>query len=380
MFIKRHLDLGRLLQKKSFFLFGPRASGKSTLIAQQLADQAVVIDLLRADVWSRASENPVGFMAMALARKKKWVVIDEIQRLPELLNEVHRLIETRASRFLLTGSSMNKLRRGGVNLLAGRAWLAHLFPLTSNEIDNFDLDHYLHYGGLPAVHTSSEPDEELSAYLTVYLQEEIKSEGLIRKLPPFTRFLRTIGMVNTEIINFSKIANDCQVPTTTIIEYVRILEETLTGAVLEVWNKSKKRKAVRTGKFYLFDTGVARTLAEIEHIERNSNLYGKAFEHFIWLELRAYLSYSRTKMSLTYWRSRQGHEVDFITGDHVAIEVKASKRTSQRDLKGLQALDEEGIIKDFYLISCDPINNKYGKVSALFWQDFLDQLWQGEII
>lgn len=380
MLVKRYLNLRQLLQQKSFFLFGPRASGKSTLISQQLARQAVVIDLLRADVLLRASENPVGFMAMALAKKKKWLVIDEIQRLPELLNEVHRLIETRAVRFLLTGSSLSKLRRGGVNLLAGRAWLAHLFPLTSNEIDNFDLDYYLHYGGLPAVHTSSKPDEELNAYLTIYLQEEIKAEGLIRKLPPFARFLRTIGIANTEVINFSKIANDCQVPTTTVIEYIRILEETLTGAVLEVWNKSKKRKAVQTGKFYLFDTGVARVLAGIEHIERNSNLYGKAFEHFIWLELRAYLSYSRTLKPLTYWRSRQGYEVDFIIGDQVAIEVKASKKTSHRDLKGLLALDEEGIIKKFYLVSCDQINSKYGKVSALFWRDFLNQLWQGKIV
>lgn len=381
MIIPRHLDLPVLLAKRSLFLFGPRAVGKSTLINNQLLQQAVIIDLLDEKVLLEFASDPARLEEVAVLAKQKTVVIDEIQRLPELLNTVHRLIERDDIRFLLTGSSMRKLRRKGVNLLAGRAWLAHLFPLTFGEISDFDLERYLHYGGLPAVYTSDYPDEELNAYISVYLKEEIREEGIVRKLPSFTRFLRTMALANCELINFNSIGSDCQVAATTVREYTQILEDTLLGMTLSPWRASKVRKATSTAKFYFFDPGVARVLAGVEHTERTSAIYGKSFELFILMELRAYLSYQRKHMiEICFWRSRYGHEVDFLVGKEVAIEVKASSKTSARDLKGLQALSEEKIFKNFYLVSQDRTNRKHGVFNFVYWQEFLQRLWSGRLI
>ena len=381
MIVQRRLDLPALLAKKSLFLFGPRAVGKSTLLKQQMPKHAVVIDLLDEKVFLEFASDPARLEEIAVLAKRKLVAIDEIQRLPELLNTVHRLIEKDGIRFLLTGSSMRKLRHKGVNLLAGRAWLAHLFPLTFAEINDFDLNRYLHYGGLPAVYTSQYPDEELNAYISVYLKEEIREEGLVRKLPPFTRFLRTMALANCELINFNNISNDCQVAATTVREHVQILEDTLLGFTLLPWRDSQVRKATSTAKFYFFDPGVARVLAGIEHTERSSAIYGKSFELFILMELRAYLSYQRRHMvKINFWRSRYGHEVDFLVGKEIAIEVKAASKTSPRDIKGLQALSEEKVFKNFYLVSQDRTNRKHGIVHFIYWQDFLRKLWTGQII
>ena len=379
--IARHLNLRQLLTKKSFFLFGPRAVGKSTLIAQQLRDKAMLIDLLDEQVLLEFAADPSRLEEVAVRAKQKIVAIDEIQRLPPLLNIVHRLIECKGVCFLLTGSSMRKLRREGTNLLAGRAWLAHLFPLTFHEIEDFDLDRYLHYGGLPAVYAGKEPDEELNAYISVYLKEEIREEGIVRKLPPFTRFLRTMALTNCELINFNNLSSDCQVAASTVREYVQVLEDTLLGLTLMPWRASQRRKATATAKFYFFDPGVARVLAGIEHTERTSTFYGKSFELFILMELRAYLSYQRKLMTdLHFWRSRYGHEVDFLVGKELAIEVKASTNTSTRDLKGLKALSEEGVFKKFYLVSQDRMNRKHDVFHLVHWQTFLHELWDGQLV
>lgn len=381
MIVKRQLDLQHLLQQKSHFLFGPRAVGKSTLIAQQLAGKAEIIDLLDPHIFLRISNNINGLRSIMGERTPKLIVIDEVQRLPELLNEVHMLIAREGTRFLLTGSSTRKLRRGEANMLAGRAWLAQLFPLVRGEIPAFDLERYLLYGGLPAVQFSTQPAKELAAYVLNYMREEVQAEGAVRNLVPFSRFLRTMALANGEVINFSKLANDCQCPVRDVRGYVQILEDTLLGSLLQPWASSRKRKAVSTAKFYFFDTGVTRTLAAIESIDRNSNLYGKAFEQFIWMELRAYLAYSeRTARELTYWRSRYGHEVDFLVGEELAIEVKATATLSNRDLKGLQALSEEGVFKQLYLVSHDPLPAKRGNIHCLPWTTFLDELWSAKLL
>jgi predicted AAA+ superfamily ATPase len=212
MEIKRYLQLDPLLEMKSFFLFGPRATGKTTLIRQQLSEKATIIDLLDSRYFLRLSSDPHELESIVSASPAKIIVIDEIQRIPELLNEVHRLIESRKLTFLLTGSSARKLRRGKANLLAGRVWNAGMFPLIYREMNDFNLERYLRYGGLPAVFSSTYPEEELDAYANTYLKEEILAEGLIRRLPPFSRFLKTIALANGEMINFTKLANDCQVP------------------------------------------------------------------------------------------------------------------------------------------------------------------------
>ena len=376
MELERLLNLPDLLTKKSFFLFGPRATGKSTLIKRQLSETATVIDLLDSRLYLRLLSSPHDLGSIIYSgHKTEIVVIDEIQRIPELLNEVHRLIENKKITFLLTGSSARKLRRGKANLLAGRVWESRMFPLTWKEITDFNLDKFLHYGGLPAVYLSNYPDEELDAYVNTYLKEEIMAEGLIRKLPPFSRFLRSIALASGDMINFAKLANDCQVPPSTVTEYVGLLNDTLVGFLLPAWAESRKRKAISTAKFYFFDPGVTHMLAGTRTLDRNSHLYGKSFEQFIGMEIRAYLSYRRKKRELAYWRSTHGYEVDFLIGMETAIEVKASQKVSGRDLRGLKALKEENIFKNYILVSQDPINTRDYNFQALYWEKFLDDLW-----
>ena len=380
MQLARILNLKNLLTKKSFVLFGPRATGKSTLIKSQLSEISTVIDLLNSRMYLRLLDSPHDLESIIRAdRKTNLVVIDEIQRIPELLNEVHRLIENNKITFLLTGSSARKLRRGKANLLAGRVWESRMFPLTWKEIPDFNLERYLLYGGLPAVYLSDYPEEELDAYVNTYLKEEIMAEGLIRKLPPFSRFLRTIALANGEIINFTKLANDCQVPPSTVTEYVSLLEDTLVGFLLPAWTESKKRKAISTAKFYFFDPGVTHVLSGTETLDRNSNLYGKSFEQFIGMEIRAYLSYGRKKHEQTYWRSTHGHEVDFLIGRQTAIEVKASRKVSNRDFKGLKFLEQENVFQKYVLVSQDQTNTSEGRLHALYWKDFLYALWSDKL-
>ena len=380
MEIKRQLQLAPLLAMKSFFLFGPRATGKTTLIRRQLAENATIIDLLDSRYFLKLSAAPYELESIIAGNPADIIVIDEIQRIPELLNEVHRLIEAQNITFLLTGSSARKLRRGNANLLAGRVWDAGMFPLIHQELLDFDLNRYLRYGGLPAVYLSKYPEEELDAYVNTYLKEEILAEGLIRRLPPFSRFLKTIALANGEMINFTKIASDAQVPPSTVTEYVGLLEDTLVGFLLPAWTESKKRKAIKTGKFYFFDPGVTHMLAGTETLDRNSDLYGKSFEQFIGMELRAYLSYRRKKLPLTYWRSKNGHEVDFLIGARTAIEVKASSKIGRNDFKGLRYLKEEGVFTNLILVSQDPVSTRTENILALPWEKFLSDLWLDKFV
>lgn len=376
MELQRILNLPDLLSQKSFFLFGPRATGKSTLIRQQLSASAMVIDLLDSRLYLRLLNAPHDLESIIYSgNKSKIVVIDEIQRVPELLNEVHRLIENKKLTFLLTGSSARKLRRGKANLMAGRVWEARLCPLTWKEIPGFNLERYLRYGGMPSVYLSKYPYEELDAYVNTYLKEEIMAEGLVRKLAPFSRFLRVAALANGEMINFSKLANDCQVPPSTVTEYVGLLEDTLVGFLLPAWKESRKRKAISRGKFYFFDPGITHMLAGTQTLDRNSHLYGKSFEQFLGMEIRAYLSYKRKKHLFSYWRSTHGYEVDFLIGRQTAVGVKASQKISRRDFKGLKALEEEKVFKNYVLVSQDPINTKENNFQALYWEEFLDRLW-----
>lgn len=382
--IPRTINLLDLLTKKSHFLFGPRSTGKSTAIDQQLGKKAVIINLLRSSVQSTLLKNPgelEGIIDASSDSKTSLVVIDEIQKVPALLDEVHRLIEERNFRFLLSGSSARKLKASGVNLLGGRAWTSNMFPLTTEELKGkFKLDHYLRYGGLPHVYGSSFPQDELEAYVTTYLNEEIKMEGLVRKIPAFLEFLRIAALTNTQLLNFSTIASDTGVSATTIKEYYGILEDTLIGKLLQPWSKSTKRKAVATAKFYFFDTGICHTLAETKSIDRNSDLYGQSFEHWIYMELSAYLSYRNRKEKLRFWRSLDRHEVDFIIGDEIAIEVKSTKKVNKDDFAGINALREEEIFKAFFIVSNDPVDIVKDGVNCLNWKTFLQRLWADQIL
>lgn len=381
MNLKRILDLPTLLKKKSFFLFGPRATGKSTLIRDSFnADDIIMINLLRSDYYLRLNNAPHMLEEMIQGHSKhKLVVIDEVQRVPELLNEVHRLIEEQQWTFLLTGSSARTLKKQGINLLAGRAWQSHLFPLTSYEIPSFDLIRYLRYGGLPAVYLSDYPDEELNAYVHTYLREEIQAESLIRKIPAFTRFLEMAALTSGKMLNFSEIASDTGVPISTIREYYHVLEDTFIGFMVPGWTKSIKRKAIAKAKFYLFDVGVKHALAQITDIAPKTDLFGQAFEHFIAMEVRAWLDYRRLNKSLSYWCSTHGAEVDFIIGDDIALEVKTTHQIHDKHLKNLHLLIEEGICKKYIIISFDKIDRKKGLIDILHWETFLKRLWHDEV-
>lgn len=381
---QRILNLAELIHDRSYFLFGPRATGKSFLIRQQLSQEAIILNLLKTDLAFRLLAEPYRLEELILAGMQNKnidvVVIDEIQKVPLLLDEVHRLIEEKGWKFLLTGSSARKLKYGHANLLAGRVRRADLFPLCYAEFPKFDLDRYLQFGGMPLVVTSDEPLEELQSYVNTYLYEEIQAEGFVRNLPAFTRFLQLSAQTNSQILNYSKIANDVGVSIPTIKEYYQILDDTLIGFFLPAWTKSKNRKAMSTNKFYLFDLGVMHYLNDIRSLDRASNLYGRAFEHWIALELRSYLSYRRVKETLAFWRSQQHHEVDFLVGNKIAIEVKATKRVVNDDLKGLIALASENVFEKYYLVSHDPIPHMTNNILCLPWQHFIDQLWSDKII
>jgi len=381
VYLQRYLNLSALLKQKSFFLFGPRATGKTSLIREQLAQNVLSINLLRSDLFMRLNANPslLEDIIETAQNKDTIIVIDEVQKIPLLLDEVHRLIEEKKIKFLLTGSSARKLRKSNVNLLAGRAWEANLFPLIKNEIPDFSLQRYLEFGGLPTVYLSENPKEELIAYVDTYLKEEIQAEAVVRKIQSFSSFLRISALTSGKMLNFSSLSNDIGIPASTMREYYQVLEDTLIGFLLPAWTKSQKRKAISTAKFYFFDIGVRNQLADIKSIEPYSDLYGQAFEHFIAMELRAYLSYNRKNVGLSYWAAKNGQEVDFIVGDDIAIEVKTTQQVSSKHLKGLKALQEENICKKYFLISFDKLHRIHEGLEIIYWEDFLNRLWNHEI-
>ena len=376
---KRELNLLNLLEKKSFFLFGPRATGKTTLIKESV-ENAKIIDLLNTKTYSSLIRNP-NLLEEVISDEKQIIVIDEIQRIPELLNEVHRLIQSKKITFLLTGSSARKLKHGGANLLAGRAWEARLFPLTSTEIDNFDLIKMLNVGGIPDVYDSEDPEEELVAYVDTYLREEIKAEAVTRNVSAFIEFLDAIAISNGQEISYESFSKDLQISPGTLKNYLQILEDTLIGFRLKGYAKTKKRKAIQRAKHYLFDLGVTRFLAKQSKIIKGSKAYGDAFEHFIILETRAYLSYRRKRLDMCYWRTTSQMEVDLLIGDDVAIEIKASENPNTNQLKGLLALNEENIFKKLFLV-CNTEMDRLTKdgIKIVSWKSFLEDLWDDKII
>ena len=380
MYITRLLNLSELLTKKSFFLFGPRSTGKSLLIKKQLEDRALILNLLRNDLYLRLKENPSSLEAMLPSDNAVYVVIDEVQRIPELLNEVHRLIEEKNYRFLLTGSSARKLLKSDANLLAGRARKANLFPFTYQELaheNQFSLKKYLLHGGLPQVYLSEEPHEELMAYIDTYLQDEIQREALVRNVSSFTRFFSMCASTSGQIINFTAIASSCSVPYSTVREYYQILEDTLIGFMLPAWTGSLRKKTIKSAKFYLFDVGVSNYLNGIKEIPQKSTLFGHAFEHFIMVEVRSFISYSRKNYSMAYWRTSDGAEVDLILNDEIAIEIKATEKITDKHCSGLRSIMQHKACKKYLLISQDKFTTRLkDDIQPYYWEDFLKALWQ----
>jgi len=334
-------------ENESVFFWGARQTGKSTLL-KTLFPNALWFDLLLSNEYERLSKKPEILRETILANLTvSPVVIDEIQRLPALLNEIHWLISNYGVRFILCGSSPRKILRSGANLLGGRALRYELYPLISVEIPDFDLLKALNNGLLPKHYDAKNPSKLISAYIGSYLRDEIVAEARIRNISSFTRFLEVAALTNGEMVNYTNIASDCGVSAITIKEYFQILEDTLIGRYLLSYQKKPKRRVITAPKFYLFDVGIANYLLKRSKIEKGTELFGKAFEHFIYQEIYAHSKYSEKNYPIYFWRTASQLEIDFVLGEHeVGIEVKSTDQANKRHLKGLKAFAEEYDVKN----------------------------------
>jgi len=317
----------------------------------------------------------------ALAARDSLIVIDEIQKIPALLDEVHWIIENTSQAFLLTGSSARKLRRGHANLLAGRAWRRQMLPLTSQEVDEIDLEQVMISGLLPPHFLSTDPIEDLRAYVGDYLKEEIAAEALTQNIPAFAEFLRVAAITSSELINYTNVARESGVSAKVVRSYFSILEDTYLGFRLPPWRRARNRRLIETEKFFLFDVGVANYLARRRPMLGGSE-FGKSFEHYILMELKAYQAYREPEMELSFWRTAAGQEVDFILGSlDAVIEVKAGSRVHEGDMAGLRALREEHRVKRSMVVSLErePRRVEPG-IEILPWKVFLQRLWNGDLI
>lgn len=378
-YIPRVLDIQPILKEKSCFLFGPRQTGKTSLIHHTFKN-APFYNLLESPTFLKLSRSPQ-ILKEEISQGTSIVVIDEIQKLPSLLDQVHLLIEERGIHFVLTGSSARKLRRGGVNLLGGRARSRALHPFIYKELGSqFDLLRALNTGLIPSIYFSNSPDEDLESYASNYLKEEIAAEGLVRNIPAFSRFLEVAALCNAKLVNFTEISNDAQVPRNTIHEYFKILEDTLIAFPLHPWQKSRKRKPTATDKFYFFDGGVVRFLQHRSHLNLGTPEFGDAFETWLFHELKTFTDYQHAG-ELNYWRSQSGFEVDFILSDKIAVEVKAKTNINSSDLRGLKALQEEKKLKRYILVCLNgpSVKERISEgMNILPWDIFLEKLWSGD--
>ncbi len=375
--MKRLLDL-RLPEGQSAFLWGPRKVGKSYWIAHHLP-QATVLDFLKTDVFAEYAARPA-LLRERYQNHRGLLVLDEVQKVPALLDEVHWLIANRGISFLLTGSSARKLRRGHANLLAGRAWRRQMVPLTVQEVEGLDLEQIMISGLLPPHFLSPNPLEDLRAYVADYLREEIAAEALTQNIPAFSEFLRVAAITSSELIHYTNIARETGISHKVVRTYFQILEDTHLGFRVSPWKKSRNRRMIVTEKFYLFDVGVANHLARRQP-RLGSAEFGKAFEHYLLMELRAYQVYRAPDLPLTFWRTSTGQEVDFILGDkEAAIEIKGSARVHEGDLRALHALREDGPVKRRIVVCLEKQPRRTeGGIEILPWRAFLAELWSGKL-
>lgn len=380
--LERLLKL-REVEEDSLFLWGSRQTGKSTLL-KTLFPKARLYDLLKTDVRMALLLRP------SLLREEcemldegELVIIDEVQKVPALLDEVHWLIENRGLRFVLSGSSARKLRRSGANLLGGRALRRTLFPLVSVEIPDFDLKRALNNGMLPRHYLAADPSKRIQAYIGDYLQQEIVEEAIVRQLDAFTRFLQVAALSNTEIVNYTNVAQNCGVSAKTVKEYFSILEETMLGFYLPAFTHVVKRRLIQSSKFYYFDVAIANHLLHRTPLQPGTDIYGHALEHLVVQELRAYLSYYYGEdKTLSYWRTLDNkYEVDVIIGDaEIAIEIKSSDNVTSHDTKGLKAFGEEHPDAKLILLSMEERPRMLNGIEVWSVTQFLQRLWSGKVL
>lgn len=365
----------------SLFLWGARQVGKSTLL-ESLFPDARYYDLLKNEEFERLLRRPQLLREeLQTLDEKTLVVIDEVQKIPQLLDEVHWLMVNRGIRFILCGSSARKLKRVGTNLLGGRALKTTMYPFVSSEIPDFNLIRGINNGMIPRHYMIENPTRRLQAYIGIYLDEEIRMEAQLRNLSSFTRFLEVAAQSCGEIVNYTNIAQDCGVSATTVKEYFNILEQTLIGYMIPAFTLSKKRRAIGAPKFYYFDVGVANYLLHRNNLEPGSADFGHAFEHFLIQELIAYLGYHYSTEKLSYWRTTSGYEVDAIIGEgRIAIEFKSADEVQSKHTKGLKAFSEDFPDSRLIVVSLDKNRRTMNGVEIIPAMDFLGDLWSGQVI
>jgi uncharacterized protein len=354
--------------KQSFFLFGPRGTGKTTWLKQNFK-KAIYLDLLDAKLRRTLSATPEKLEQYIPPGHKDWVILDEVQKIPALLNEVHRLIENKKYRFILTGSSARSLRRKGVNLLAGRALTYYLHPLTNNELNkDFSLLRSLKYGQMPMAYSSKKPEKFLSSYINTYLEEEVLQEGVTRNIGNFNRFLEVASFSQGEILNISQVAGETQIERKTVENYFKVLEDLLIGIRLPVFNKRAKRKLIAHSKFYYFDVGIFRSLRPKGPLDSESEIDGASLETLFLQEIRAFNDYHELGYKIYYWRSITGFEVDFVLYGPkglLAFEVKRKSNINKKDLRGLKAFNADYPEAKSFIFSNSDRKEYHGNIKVI---------------
>lgn len=374
-----------LPQGQSAFLWGARKVGKSTFLKQSFPD-SLVYDFLKTDLFLEFVKKPALLREQLLAQDskvlKKPIILDEVQKIPQILDEVHWLIENKKMRFILCGSSARKLKRSHSNMLGGRAWRYEMFPLVSAELKNFDLLRALNRGLIPNHYLEETYQKSLKAYVQDYLKEEVFAEGLARNIPAFSRFFEAMAFSHGQLTNCSNIARDCGVNFKTVQEYFQILVDTFLGVRVEPYNVRQSRQVITQAvKFYLFDVGVAGFLVNRNLTQEKGEEFGKAFEHFILMEILAYRSYKENEFKICFWRTKAGLEVDFVLGQgEVALEIKGASRVEKKDIYSLTVFRNEFKPKKTILVCTEKAERVSDHVRIMPWQKFLELLWDGKII
>ncbi|MGO8988304.1 MAG: ATP-binding protein [bacterium] len=362
---------------KSFFLFGPRGTGKTTWVKSAFP-KAAYIDLLEAELFNDLTANPQRLSNFIPLDFKDWVIIDEVQRIPELLHEVHRLIETKKYRFILTGSSPRKLKRKGPNLLAGRALTLSMHPLSVAELgDDFRLEHSMRYGQLPSVYTEADPKKYLEAYVRTYLEEEIRQEGLTRNLSAFARFLEAASFSQGSILNISSVARECHVERKVVESYFSILEDLMIGYRIPIFSKKAKRRLIVHPKFYFFDVGVYRTLRPMGPLDAPEEVDGIALETLFLQELIALNSAFDFGYKIFYWRTSNGREVDFVLygpKGMLSFEIKRTSRITSAMLGGLKSFLADYPMAKAYFLYTGNRRMHEGKIEIVPLLEILENL------
>lgn len=366
---------------EAMFLFGGRQVGKSTLLKERFP-KAIYIDLLKSDIRNRFKQHPEEFRESLLRYPPETlVIVDEIQKIPDLLDEVHWLMVEKDLWFILSGSSARKIKRSGANNLGGRAIPETLFPLVSAEIPDYDLDRAVQNGMIPRHYMVANAQNRMRAYVDLYLKEEIIEDSLVQNVDEFIRFMEVAAIMDGEILNYENVASDCGVSANTVKAYYKILVETLLGFEVPAYRKVIKRKLYKSSRFYYFDVGIANHLTKRYHLAPRTPEYGHAFEHLIIQEIRAYLGYTGSEEELTYWHTYENLEVDAVIGDaRVAIEIKSTDHVNHDDKKGVTEFAKEHPETKQILVSRDRISRRSGDVDLYYVTDFFKALWAGEII